>query len=484
MVLLLVDAEGPVEHSPCTHLRQRDGWETRFASESAVHLMTQTMEAWLVADADALADYYGQGFLANALPVARDLEFVPKRNIARALTQATRATGKGSYQKIHHASQLLGSDRSRTCSRALRRIRPAPICSDPNTERRLAAVEQQASRNAVQLLGAETSQRGVDARSARDHLDLLGGGRCLRAGRPAHHRVDYTRVMSASDYQYSMVVDWLGSHPYQAEVLLFTLEAFANVPRRQMVVQCTDRVSDDVIAKLSAQGYTVTTIAPYLDQAYCNKIAQLDYFVDSTDARGVFLLDLDLAILAELDIPDRDVVCGKLVDGANPPLDTLRAAVRCCRYRIAGDHAERLGRPWRHNRHQPERRLSLRASQAYIEPLRNKWRHWAEFLFAKPDLFDHPSARKHIDQIAFAMALASARIPFRHLPTNWNYPGHKDRVPRAYRRDEPLRVLHYHDRVGRFGLIDAAEFDGAAVADAVHRVNSALAARDEPIPVL
>ena len=285
--------------------------------------------------------------------------------------------------------------------------------------------------------------------------------------------------MAASDYQYSMVVDWLGSHPYQAEVLLFTLEAFANVPRRQTVVQCTDRVSDDVVAKLSAQGYTVTTIAPYLDQAYCNKIAQLDYFVDSTDARGVFLLDLDLAILAELDIPDRDVVCGKLVDGANPPLATLERLFDAAGIELPAI----MPSDWEGRGNTIATNLNggfLYVPRPHIEPLRNEWRHWAEFLFAKPDLFDHPSARKHIDQIAFAMALASARIGFRHLPTNWNYPGHKDRVPRAYRRDEPLRVLHYHDRLGRFGLIDAAESDAAAVEEAVNRVNSALAARDGP----
>ena len=310
-----------------------------------------------------------------------------------------------------------------------------------------------------------------------DEVARAPGG--MRAGRPAHRRVDYTRVMSASDYQYSMVVDWLGSHPYQVEVLLFTLEAFANVPRRQMVVQCTDRVSDDVVAKLSAQGYTVTKIAPYLDQAYCNKIAQLDYFVDSTDARGVFLLDLDLAILAELDIPNRDVVCGKLVDGANPPLDTLRQLFDAAGVELPAI----MPSDWEGRGDTIATNLNggfLYVPRAYVGPLRNKWRHWAEFLFAKPDLFDHPSARKHTDQIAFAMALASAQIPFRHLPTNWNYPGHKDRVPRAYRGDEPLRVLHYHDRLGRFGLIDAAESDRIAVEDAVNRVNSALSERDGP----
>ena len=106
-VILLVDAEAPLGHAPRAHLRQRDGWEIGFAEESNVHLMVQTMEAWLVADGGALATYYGQGFSESALPATLDLESVSKRDIERALETATRATTKGRYHKIGHASQLL-----------------------------------------------------------------------------------------------------------------------------------------------------------------------------------------------------------------------------------------------------------------------------------------------------------------------------------------------------------------------------------------
>ena len=75
------------------------------------------------------------------------------------------------------------------------------------------------------------------------------------------------------------------------------------------------------------------------------------------------------------------------------------------------------------------------------------------------------------------MAVVSERITFRHRPTNWNYPGHRDRVPRLYVADESLRVLHYHDRLDRFGLIEADSSDCVAVEHAVDRVNRALAAR-------
>ena len=107
VVILLVDAEDSVREAPRAHLHRRDGWEMGFAEESSVHLMVQTMEAWFVADGDALATYYGQEFREGALPETLDLESVSKRTIERALETATRATTKGRYQKIRHASQLL-----------------------------------------------------------------------------------------------------------------------------------------------------------------------------------------------------------------------------------------------------------------------------------------------------------------------------------------------------------------------------------------
>ena len=107
VVVLLVDAEAPLRSGQLAHLHQRDGWATDFADERNVHLMVQTMEAWIVADVDALATYYGQGFRRSALPDATNLEAVPRRDIDRALHAATRRTTKGTYHKIRHASSLL-----------------------------------------------------------------------------------------------------------------------------------------------------------------------------------------------------------------------------------------------------------------------------------------------------------------------------------------------------------------------------------------
>ena len=107
IVVLLVDAEGPVDGSPRDHLRARDGWNMSDLDDKFVHLMAQVMEAWLVADPVTLSSYYGQGFAVNALPRAHNLETVAKPDIGNALERATRETRKGSYHKIHHASELL-----------------------------------------------------------------------------------------------------------------------------------------------------------------------------------------------------------------------------------------------------------------------------------------------------------------------------------------------------------------------------------------
>ncbi len=106
--VLLVDAEGPVNlQSVRGHLQDRDGWDLSITPEDAVHLMVQTMEAWIVADSAALTSYYGQGFRAQELPKAANLETVPKADLTRCLGKATERTRKGPYHKIRHASDLL-----------------------------------------------------------------------------------------------------------------------------------------------------------------------------------------------------------------------------------------------------------------------------------------------------------------------------------------------------------------------------------------
>lgn len=106
--VLLVDAEEAVTSEAWEHLHIRDGWPLKSVDGDCCHLMVQVMESWLIADADALARYYGQGFQRSALPANNNVEQVDKAQVSSALGRATRRTQKGEYHKIRHGGELLG----------------------------------------------------------------------------------------------------------------------------------------------------------------------------------------------------------------------------------------------------------------------------------------------------------------------------------------------------------------------------------------
>lgn len=113
LCLLLVDSEAAVQKgtTPWEHVRTRegDGWSRPDgATDEQLHLMVQTMEAWFVADPEALAAYYGQGFREDALPRQKDVEQVAKTDVAKALERATKdSKKKGQYLKSH-GFELIG----------------------------------------------------------------------------------------------------------------------------------------------------------------------------------------------------------------------------------------------------------------------------------------------------------------------------------------------------------------------------------------
>ncbi len=110
-VVLLVDSEDPVADGakPWQHLAGRDRWERPSnAMDEHAHFMVQCMEAWFLADADGLADYYGRGFNRNALPGRREIDEVPKEHVLRGLQNATRRCAKGEYGKGRHSFGILG----------------------------------------------------------------------------------------------------------------------------------------------------------------------------------------------------------------------------------------------------------------------------------------------------------------------------------------------------------------------------------------
>ena len=114
--ILLVDSEDVVaaanqpDANPSgawAHLSRSDRWDRPAGAQNdQAQLMVTTMEAWLIADRQALIAYF-PGINRNALPADSDLESRSKQDIADALEKATQPSSKGRYHKGNHSFYLL-----------------------------------------------------------------------------------------------------------------------------------------------------------------------------------------------------------------------------------------------------------------------------------------------------------------------------------------------------------------------------------------
>ena len=92
LALLLVDAEDALaaNASNWQHLKDHDCWDRPMgADDNQVFLMVQVMEAWFLADAEALHRFFGSNFSHRPLKTWPALEAIPKHTIYQALEKAT-----------------------------------------------------------------------------------------------------------------------------------------------------------------------------------------------------------------------------------------------------------------------------------------------------------------------------------------------------------------------------------------------------------
>ena len=110
-VVLLVDSEKPVADgdSSWKHLKRYDKWDGPADElDKNAHLMVQCMEAWFLADRDALASYFGNCFDQCSLPRREDIENVPKNDVEQGLKMATRpCCPEKRYHKGRHSFAIL-----------------------------------------------------------------------------------------------------------------------------------------------------------------------------------------------------------------------------------------------------------------------------------------------------------------------------------------------------------------------------------------
>ena len=96
--ILLRDSDGPDDGALAP---------PRGADAKSVFWMVQLMEAWFLADPEALEQYYGQRFNKKALRPNPKIEEITKFDVLTCLNEATGNTQKGAYHKTQHAPAIL-----------------------------------------------------------------------------------------------------------------------------------------------------------------------------------------------------------------------------------------------------------------------------------------------------------------------------------------------------------------------------------------
>jgi hypothetical protein len=271
----------------------------------------------------------------------------------------------------------------------------------------------------------------------------------------------------------SFVVDGLGSHYYRAELLLFSLEKFARFPKENIVVQCTTKVDAVFLNFLKTNHYNYTIIEPFLDEKYCNKIAQLDTFYQLENA-NVFLVDTDMFALSPLTIVNENKFCAKIVDAPNPPLSVLKTIFERAAIALADIVPTDFTLA---NTNTID--CNFNGGFYYlpnhtIKPIANSWKKWASWLFANPELFENNQQRIHTDQVAMALALAENKISYEAISSNNNCPIHYDIALRYFIDDAPITLLHYHNEINQFGRLKTDKVSNNKIKQAIQTANTAI----------
>lgn len=280
--------------------------------------------------------------------------------------------------------------------------------------------------------------------------------------------------------QISFVVDNLASHYYQAELLLYSLEKNSNYQKKDIVVQCLNRVDDEFLNYLIDNGYTYNLIEPYLDGKYCNKLMQLEYFRNK-NIDGVILMDTDMFVLDDLSQIKGDKIMAKRVDAPNPALSTLENIYKAASLKLPtlgySDWVMPNNATFKNNFNGGFYYIP----QNLIETMSKDWKKWADWLYNRPQLFSNPQQFIHVDQISFSLAIHANRFPFTELTANYNFPIHSAAEICSFENSENIKIIHYHREIDDFGLLDSTKTMDKGVIKAIDSANDSIIQKDEMV---
>ena len=277
----------------------------------------------------------------------------------------------------------------------------------------------------------------------------------------------------------SFVVDKLELHYYQAELLLYSITKNTHYKKSNIIVQCLNRVDQYFLDYLTNNGYNYIIIEPYLDGKYCNKLQQLEYFKDKS--HNVILLDTDMFVLSAFDIPDKNYICGKVVDAPNPPLSILKHIFKEALIEIPSITFSDWDIPNNQTFSCNFNGGFYYIPNKYVNEISSEWRKWATWLYERSELFETPQQFIHTDQISMAMAIASTGSAYRNLNANANYPIHVNCELTSFQNSKDVSILHYHRGLSQFGLLNTGYSSNENIKYSIEKANNDIVAMEKSV---
>jgi len=280
---------------------------------------------------------------------------------------------------------------------------------------------------------------------------------------------------------FSFVVDALELHYFQAELLLYSLEQNSGVAKDKIIVQCIEGVSPSFFNFLEKNNYAYNVIKPYLDGKYCNKLQQLNFFVNnnSEECEGVVLMDTDMVVTSTLEKLCGDCFLAKTVDAPNPPIEILEKIYNAASISVPNI----VQSDW-----DVEKNETYSGNfngglyyipQRYLEIVNNEWKYWAEFLYAREELFSKKAYFIHVDQIAMSLVINSNNIEYETLDANYNCPVHFESPLSSLDETQPIKIIHYHRELNRFGFLKENKIKNHHILNSLQSFNKLLTKKEK-----
>jgi 2-polyprenyl-3-methyl-5-hydroxy-6-metoxy-1,4-benzoquinol methylase len=224
----------------------------------------------------------------------------------------------------------------------------------------------------------------------------------------------------------------------QALYLAWSLQELAGISNKNIKFRYFPRSNyNEVFKSIERLGVELIPIKEnrLYEHPWCRKIIGLNS-LSKYESDEIVLLDCDI-IVREAPHSIQGFIQAKPVDFANPPFDYLDRI-----YSSAGLQLQKT----KSDIDQRETGLGNANGGIYIIPkpifrsLSNAWEKWANWCLDNTEKFGEH--KMHIDQVAFAMAVSSEKLPFRELSKEDNFPVH---VEQNAERDCIPNVIHYHN---------------------------------------